>query len=76
MHQAAIKPMFEVGQYVRLVAPAKVGSVIGRVMAHELYTDFNGSRRYYYVCWYSPGGYRGDVEKHAEQELMHEDEEI
>lgn len=67
---------FRVGQYVRLVAPAKVDAVVGRIMAIEDYTDFNGTRRWFYVSWYTPIGTRGEVEKHSHQELIYEDEEI
>lgn len=67
---------FNVGQYVRLVAPARFDAVIGRVMAREVYEDFEGFERTYYVAWYTPNGYRGEVEKHSEQELIHEDQEI
>lgn len=67
---------FRVGQYVRLVSPAKIDTVIGRIMAIEEYTDFHGTRRWLYVAWYTPSGYRGEPEKHSEAELIHEDQEL
>ena len=65
---------FRIGQYVRLVAPVGIDAAVGRIVALETYTDFQGSRTWFYVSWFKADGARGDVEKCHEQELIHHDE--
>lgn len=65
---------FGVGCYVTLVSPSGIDRVIGRIVATEVYTDFHGVRTWFYVAWFKPDGSRGDIEKYAQQEIMHHDE--
>lgn len=64
---------FDVGSFVRLVVPAdRKGDCFtrGRIVAHEIYRDDNGTRSWWYVRWFNDDG-KPDSEpmKHAAEEL-------
>lgn len=64
---------FTIGQFVRAVVPDKCRSdqfAYGRVCAHEVYTDDNGSRTWWYVRWIDADGLPdAESKKHAADEL-------
>ncbi len=63
-----------IGDFVRYLVPddrKPEAFAVGRIMAREEYTDFHGTRIWWYVQWFDHDGKPDkDMTKHSARELM------